>query len=383
MKTNLLNALIAAASTLAGLFVGEGYFLVTERSELGQRYDLARQLDGAVPAYAPWELWQKASGPYLRVEGQNLFPIGGVARKRTVYCVEADGWLVYESDRFGFNNDTRAVDDVIAGRRALDSLFVGDSFVNGACVPRENSYQGSFTKKGRLAFGFGVGGNGPMMYLSAIKEYAKMLKPKHIWFMYFEGNDLPQARAEQSSELNTYLEKNHRVGLADRQDAIDAFLKAEIAANYAKLDDRFQSPKGLKRSIAEFLLLTRLRGRLASFLFLPDLVCEWDYSTYTQTGELSTLINTVLEAKRFSDESSATFHFVYQMSANSLLHECNYAKDEIMGRLTQAGVDVIDTTPLFHGPQPRFELFSLGRRGGHYSRQGYAAIVELMDERGR
>jgi hypothetical protein len=105
----------------------------------------------------------------IDIDGKKLFPVGSISNQKTVYCNENNGWLIYQSDMFGFNNDNKFVKDIVNGKKQLDTLFVGDSFVNGACVSRENNFQGIFMRTGRNALGFGIGGNGPMMYLATIK----------------------------------------------------------------------------------------------------------------------------------------------------------------------------------------------------------------------
>ena len=66
-------------------------------------------------------------------------------------------------------------------------MLVGDSFAAGFCVHQEQSVQGVMRRTGLAAYSTGIGGHGPLMALAAIAEYGKPLKPRSVFWLYFDG----------------------------------------------------------------------------------------------------------------------------------------------------------------------------------------------------
>ena len=126
--------------------------------------------------------------------------------------------------------------------------------------------------------------------------------------------------------------------------------------------------------------MEEIRKRYSLLKSPTKILCEWNYKDYQSTGEMETLIRTIKEAKRYSEGINSNFYFVYLGSVNSLVNKCNYAKEEIITILKSADIKVIDTTSIFSTPSPRYELFSLGQRGGHYSKKGYFEISHFIDK---
>ena len=44
-----------------------------------------------------------------------------------------------------------------------------------------------------------MGGNGPLINYATLREYGEFLKPKKIFFFFFEGNDYEDLERELSS----------------------------------------------------------------------------------------------------------------------------------------------------------------------------------------
>lgn len=373
LKSLIINLIIFFVSVLVSLYVSELLIFTVLKNPIEKRYLIAKEQRLDLPVFSPWELWQKEN-PFI---GElNIFPTGGISSQSVVYCNESDGWLKYTSDRFGFNNDPKYVEEIVNSTIALDIMLVGDSFVHGACVPVGSNFQGSFIKMGKSSLGIGYGGNGPMMSLISIKEYAHLLRPKEILFMYYEGNDLPQIRAEVSSPISLYLNKGHYLNLSKKQALIDERLRIEINRNYEELDKKYFSYSYNMKSILTFHFSTLLLKRIFSN---AELSCEWDYSDYEKSGELEALVSTVLESHRYSKSINANYHFVYLKSANSVLKKCNYAKGKIISALKRGGVSVIDTSGVIGSGEGWQDYFSLGRRGGHYSQKGYFSIAKYLN----
>ena len=83
-------------------------------------------------------------------------------------CNESGEWIIYKSDRYGFNNN-----DVIWDDNKFNNFILGDSFAYGACVKQDEFISGQLTKKGFKSANLAYSGNGPLYMLGSLKEYSK------------------------------------------------------------------------------------------------------------------------------------------------------------------------------------------------------------------
>jgi hypothetical protein len=92
---------------------------------------------------------------------------GGISNKVIVFCNETGSWKSYKADRYGFYNPDRVWDE-----SEIDIVLVGDSFAHGYCVAEGDDIAGTFRDRGYRALNLSEGGNGPLVELASIKEYA-------------------------------------------------------------------------------------------------------------------------------------------------------------------------------------------------------------------
>lgn len=101
-----------------------------------------------------------------------LFPLSGISQKKTIMCNESGYYNNYISDRFGFNND-----DKVYEKKDIHSVFIGDSFLHGACVNNVNNLISNlrstkfFNEKNILNLGYG--GNGPLINLANLGFFSR------------------------------------------------------------------------------------------------------------------------------------------------------------------------------------------------------------------
>jgi len=134
--------------------------------------------------------------PFLRLDGQDVIPLGGISRRPTILCNEAGEYVTYDSDEHGFNNPKG-----LWSAGASDILIVGDSFAHGACVPSDKSFGALLRQRYPKTISVGYMGNGPLVELAALAEYGPFLKPSVVLWCYYEGNDLLDLRNERNSRL--------------------------------------------------------------------------------------------------------------------------------------------------------------------------------------
>ncbi|MBI1790743.1 MAG: hypothetical protein HYR60_24710 [Acidobacteria bacterium] len=223
----LQNLALALGSLAFSVYLGEACLVVwdgiTRRptiletvlmlSEAGQR---------AAPHLPRRDLltWKGSTLPRSMIDGREIVPLADRSRTSTVACVESGRTLTYLSDGFGFHNP-----EAVWNLRRLTIAAVGDSFVQGFCVPPEHSLMAPIRRQYPAALNLGMGGSGPLSELAAIREYAASRRPEMVLWFFYEGNDLADLRFESASPtLMRYLEPDYRQALEELQPLIDQAL---------------------------------------------------------------------------------------------------------------------------------------------------------------
>ena len=169
-------------------YLFEGYLRVfAAESKTAVVAKLRAQGVEAYPAVFPTgflQLWREAGiDSPIKVAGQAILPLAGVPDVPTVYCESSAGMVVYQSDRFGFRGP--------AGQEQAedpDYVLLGDSFVQGYCVDEADTYAAQLSPLGTVA-NLGVNGTSVLAQAAIHAEYGEALRPKHVLWFFYEGND--------------------------------------------------------------------------------------------------------------------------------------------------------------------------------------------------
>ena len=203
----------------------------------------------AVTSVHPWALINDAD--FLKSTTPPLLPLGGIANKTVVHCNESGHYAIYQSDRFGFNNP-----DDVWEEKSADWFLIGDSFVHGACVPEGSDIASQIRlQTGSHVINVGSSGNGPLIELATLTEYAEGQKPKRVLWFYYEGNDLERnlRKEKKSRVLMQYLRSDFSQRLREKQPEIDALL-----LNYISQTEHLQKSVDYGRLLRLFHLRERL-----------------------------------------------------------------------------------------------------------------------------
>ena len=195
-----------------------------------------------------------------------LYPLGPAPGGATVVlCADGPTEVTYEADRFGFNNPDAIWD---AGRAEV--AILGDSYTAGVCVGREDQIP-TLLNGVRPTVNLGMSGAGPLRELAILREYARLLTPRVVAWVYYEGNDLWDLSGETShSWLTSYLQPDGVQELANRQGALDAPYEQWVDSIFAA-DTASASAPASDRDVVRFLTgLPRLE-RLRDLLHVGEL----------------------------------------------------------------------------------------------------------------
>ncbi len=122
----------------------------------------------------------------------DIFPLGGVSNKITVFCKEGEKFSIYKSDRYGFNNPDEEWDN-----KKIEYLLVGDSFTHGSCVNRPNDIASILrTLSNKSVLNLGYASIGPLIEYATLREYLPITNTKRVLWIYHEGNDLYEISKE-------------------------------------------------------------------------------------------------------------------------------------------------------------------------------------------
>lgn len=357
---------IYGLSVLMGLFLFEA--LLTLRSipvrlsmlgQLSQQQSEAMaQREDMVRGFTLAQLNQLSGATKLREAILSGFP-----KTQVVLCSGPDSIVSYRADRYGFNNP-----DALYETTHLESMLLGDSFVEGFCLRPEENMVSQLRRKGVHAIGMGIRGNGPLTELATLGRFGPMFKPRHVFMVFFEGNDWENLQAElgrpwllpalvESADFGTPSTANEMMQRAKSMmddinsrpvTAADLFTKTEILRNFIALQQTF----------------TRLG------LIFPK-----------ATPAIPEFGEALRRAKTIAMGWSGSFTLVYVPQLDryigplSAAHAYEPLRTRVLGSASAAGVDVIDLTSAlekelqpetFYGPD------------GHFNSRGAAFAATIL-----
>lgn len=149
----------------------------------------------------------------------DFYHLSNVPESYLVYCRESGEFAEWTSDELGFRNPSGQVNSKV------DFLFIGDSFVEGACVSNENTFGGVFRSNGKRVFNLGRGGSGPLFNLATLTEYGDAVDANTVIWFVFTGNDLQDLRQEKTTKLSRYLVDDYSQNLLLQKDDVTQNLK--------------------------------------------------------------------------------------------------------------------------------------------------------------
>jgi hypothetical protein len=369
--------LVATSSAAVGIFVVElALFCLQPRTELEGRAEAARSLGREFDARTRLEVvdalrkegldaWPTMK-PYLMLEDDHeaLFPLGGISESTSVYCNESGAHAVFETDEHGFRNRTGA-------HRAgsVDAVIVGDSFGNGACVQTGQDPASLLSSRGLPTLSLASPGNGPLIELATVVEYAAPLEPRVLLWFYFEGNDWNNLSNEiRSPLLRQYLNGDFSQELRTKQREVDD-----------RLRDLSNTWEATARAEAQHSGLTRLRPLLTLYHLRSAL--GWTSPRRDYGPLIDTFCEVIEQAQREVNRWGGQMLFVYLPSWY------RYGSQRDLGGLPMRahveacverhGIHSIDFDRVLSSSDDPLSFFSLGVNP-HYNEAGYRRLVDTI-----
>jgi hypothetical protein len=298
----------------------------------------------------------------LQIAGKPALPCGGVANILTVAGNECGSYLIYESDEHGFHNPKGLY---TAGH--VDIVMVGDSFTHGSYVKSDENVAAILRAKYGHVLNLGRGGNGPLAELASLVEYGVHLKPKKVFWCYFEGNDLLDLVNERKTLLIHYLERGYSNNLIEHQQEIDYALNSFIEKELSKSD----VPIG---GLEFFPALCRVRR-----IVLTSYLIGQSHNQFVSQSQLALFKEILHTAKGHTENCGGQLYFVYlpqfERYAGKMFDEGLYhAVKETVEELEIPFIDVRKTFDNHPDPSSLFPF----RVRGHYTAEGYRLVADTI-----
>lgn len=343
-------------------------------ASIGVEYDKRKKLkviedlieDGfdAVPALRPRDMLEMS---------RELLPLGGVSKKLTVGPNESGQWMIYPSDRYGFNNPDSEWE---VGE--LDWLLTGDSFTEGVAVQQGEGIAGQLRKiTQQSVISIGRSGSGPLIELAALKEYAGFLKPKKVLWVYYEGNDLiGDLLAERTNPiLMKYMNDRFSQNLINRQKEIDNRLKKFIIQAQAIAEETaLLEEEALMHAKTRWMRLASIRQVIR---FIPKVEPDFENPLFTEI---------LSKAKTMVNSWGGDLYFVYLPEYSRYKnkfdeHNQFRKKIEVIDLVKNLNIPVIDIhEEVFSNNSDPLSLFPM-RLGAHYNSEGYRQVAKVISKK--
>jgi len=342
----------------AALAAGQPY-------EIGFPQDVAlarREADPGVLVSVPM---QHLYANPMRIGQQSLIAIGGAPEAATVHCNELGVTSVYRSDEYGFNNPAG-----LWGQVPIDVLLIGDSFVQGACVPPEKTLAAIIRDAYPRTISLGRDGAGPLLQLAALREYAGHLRPANIVWVYTEENDLADLQAERRLPvLASYLRPDFSQQLFERQPILGPL----ISRHLEELLDQYRARRWIPLRSTRQAIYNHLR------FLRPDAAAS-SPGVAALPPELSIFADVLQMARREAQELQARQLFVFLPSFGSFSGRpppATAARARVLEEAERAGFATLDVEAIFRATGDPRTFFPFGLYG-HYTPEGYALIGQAV-----
>jgi len=301
-----------------------------------------------------------------------LMPLSGISQIKTILCNESGEYAFYDSDKHGFNNNNN-----VWSNTGEKWVLVGDSFTHGACVEPDENLAGRLNNKlGNKVINLGYSGNGPILTLASLIEYAKTIKPEKVIWFYCEGNDLTDLEKElESPTIVQYMQDGFSQNLIKRQGEID-----KVLTSYLEHGQILNQKKEIKKeqknykmsgvdNIRRILRLYNIREKLSLASYFSRIPEEFQ--------------DIIKRSKSVVSSWGGTLYFVYlpdyQRYASLVENHDTYNhKSEIIKIVKDANISHIDIhREVFDKHEDPLRLFPF-KINGHYTAEGYDLVAKSV-----
>ena len=304
----------------------------------------------------------------LKSSNGRIYPLGGISNFTTILGNESGYYPIIETDEHGFNNPKGFYE-----KNKVDIMLTGDSFTEGKSVHSNETIGAVLREHNYNVISIGKAGNGSLLELAALKEYAEPLQPKIVLWLYYRGDIVSGLRSEfKSIILRNYLtDFDFTQNLISRQAEIDNILKNNLIKEKIQNHWSFRILKlyNLRLSIKSIRIpKTTIKIKSKSIPYPMNPVEKKQIQLFKKIMKISNNMISKWEGK---------LYFVYlpsyYMYANNIENPARHDVLRVVNQLEIPIIDIHDKVFASH-PDP-LSLFPL-RIHVHYTAEGYRLVAE-------
>lgn len=338
------------------IYIEKNNIQFDDRSNLEVINDLSKKGTIAYPNIKPW-MFRETNG-LLSKSGSRIFPLSGISNVTVVNCNESGFWSILKSDEKGFLNPYGLI-----SKKNLEILIIGDSFAEGSCVNQKNTIASKLREKGISAITLGKSGNGPLLELASLIEYGKYLKPKSVFWLFYQ-NDIENLMIEKNSKiLNNYLIDDYSQNLINRQAEID-----EILIEYYNEKLILSKEKQIQLN-SKFFKILKLYNFRIKFNLVPQ---------PKKTAPPQIFSDVIKKSKKIVNSWGGEFYFVYLPVERYFLNRKYEYYDNVKNIVNKLDIEFIDIhEEIFKDEKNKLSVFPLEMHN-HYNEYGYSLIGKVL-----
>ena len=323
----------------------------------------------AYPFLQP-DTYTDASGKAKLLVGDSAtLPLSGQASTLTILCNESGITIGYRSDSLGFRNPPDIWAPIHSG-----VALIGDSFTHGFCRPEQETIAAHLRAANVRTLNLGLTGAGPLAELGIVREYLPTVRPKRVYWLFYEGNDLVDVKSERETLLYRYLSPDFTQNLLARHNAVDSAI-----VRFADSMLSAYRPPTSAQKLWSFVLLRKLRT--ATGLYKIPVYDQGDEKAEAE------LLESVLSRARADVESwGGELRLVYlperrRFNRNTApvvgeRHDPVVVQQRIRRIAYRLDIPVIDVASAFASEKDPTSLWNARRY--HYNAAGYAIVAKAI-----
>jgi hypothetical protein len=333
--------------------------------------------------YSPTNLLDHPGFPMP--EGDRVFALApGAANVPTIMCREgARPFAEYVADEHGFNNPPGVWGNPV------DIVLIGDSMVYGACVSNRDHFVAQIRKQYPATLNLGVGGIGPLIELAIMREFVPHIRPKYVFYLYDENNDVyhifgsgaSDLAAEQRNPILRHYLADDRFSqrLFERRSEFHAVFKRYLDSVIEQAIERQSSAKLL----LNFLGFPLIRAGLPPIkLGLGTLLLGQASAMEPEIDSIALFKTIISKMIRISNDAGAKFVFVNIPGQPTLCNGLDHPmKKSVLDSVAETGVDMVDLEEDYRSLMKaigRDSIFAIPPCSGHFSERGYKVIGDRL-----
>lgn len=308
----------------------------------------------------------------VRIRQQEVLKLGGPSNSGVLFRnYVAQKWTKVRTDRFGHLND-----DFIWEQAPIDALVVGASNTKGVGARPGRDFVSLLKSKDRSVARLALGGIGPLSKLGMVREFGPLLKPRTVFWIYADHNDLEDdlKREMETPTLANYLNKDYLQNLAavesELDKAVDVFVMEDLDRQITQRKDKAQTSLEVMIDWNGFVKLASLRGRLGIVVGTP-----------VTAAQLAAWADTIKLAKQDISAWGGRIVFVYLPMVKTLrTGDDDPFKTYVLSVLLNLEIPLIDFTAdlaVLADPASVFRLED-GSPSDHYNEDGHRRLAQSL-----